>query len=103
MNGARTLEYYLRAFSQLKVNRANGRFSPHKPCMLLALLGLAEADNLTGNVIEFAPPLLERYARVFEVVRGETDHANPYFPFFICRAINSGTCDRVPAEMPYWL
>jgi putative restriction endonuclease len=50
--------------------------------MLLAVLGLAAAGNLTRNVIEFAPPLLERYARIFGTVRTERDHPNPYFPFF---------------------
>ena len=76
------LNQYLQAFGQLNVNRQQGRTSPHKPCMLLAVLGLAEAANLAENRIEFAPPLLERYARIFEAVRTERDHLNPYFPFF---------------------
>lgn len=75
------LDSYLRAFSALNVNRARGR-SPHKPCMLLAMLGLAEAGHLEKNEIRFAPPLLERYAKVFAAVRGEADHLNPYYPFF---------------------
>jgi putative restriction endonuclease len=65
-----TLAHYLRAFEQLNVNRAGGRASPHKPCMLLAVLGLAEAGGLDRNQIHFEPPLLERYARFFNVVRG---------------------------------
>src|SRR3990172_12178538 len=76
---------YLQAFRSLNVNRAGGRASPHKPCMLLAVLGLAEAGHLERNEIRFAPALLERYARFFDAVRSETDHANPYFPFFHLR------------------
>ena len=76
---------YLQAFRSLNVNRAGGRASPHKPCMLLAVLGLAEAGHLDRNQIRFAPALLERYARFFDAVRSETDHANPYFPFFHLR------------------
>ena len=76
------LDRYLRAFRKLNVNRSGGRASPHKPCMLLALLGLADAGHLDHNEIRFDPALLERYARFFDAVRCPTDHANPYFPFF---------------------
>ena len=76
------LDRYMRAFRSLNVNRTGGRSSPHKPCMLLAVLGLAEAGDLKRNEIRFDPALLERYVKFFELVRSETDHANPYFPFF---------------------
>jgi len=76
------LAHYLRAFRTLNVNRAGGRVSPHKPCMLLAVLGLAEAGDLNQNKIRFDPALLERYMKFFAVVRSESDHANPYYPFF---------------------
>lgn len=76
------LSRYLKAFRSLKVNRAGGRASPHKPCMLLAMLGLAEAGGLARNEIRFEPSLLERYAKFFDAVRRESDHLNPYFPYF---------------------
>lgn len=76
------LAHYLHAFLTLNVNRAGGRPSPHKPCMLLAVLGLAEAGDLRQNKIRFDPALLERYMKFFAVVRTESDHANPYYPFF---------------------
>ncbi len=79
------LDRCLNAFRKLNVNRAGGRASPHKPCLLLAVLGLAEAGDLDRNEIRFAPALLERYAKFFDAVRGPTDHANPYFPFFHLR------------------
>jgi putative restriction endonuclease len=77
-----TLTRYLHAFRSLNVNRTGGRASPHKPCMLLAVLGLAEAGDLQRNEIRFDPALLERYAKFFAAVQGDTDHPNPYFPFF---------------------
>ena len=80
-----TLAEYLQAFARLNVNRAGGIASPHKPCMLLAILGLAEAGKLVQNQIRFEPPLLERYARFFNIVRGPRDHPNPWFPFFHLR------------------
>ena len=75
-------EQYQQAFTRLRVNRQKGRISPHKPCMLLAVLQLAEAGGLEKNEIRFTPTLLEPYNEIFEVVRTPNDHANPYFPFF---------------------
>lgn len=77
-----TLEVYLRAFARLNVNRAHGTPSPHKPCMLLAVMSLAEAGQLTSNRIYFLPPLIERYLLFFRLVQGPADHPNAYFPFF---------------------
>jgi len=67
---------------RLNVNASGGRSSPHKICMLLAVLDLARGGGLTENRITFDAPLLERYSRFFEAVRTPTDHPNPYFPFF---------------------
>ncbi len=54
--------------------------------MLLAVIGLAEAGRLQENSIRFDQPLLDRYYSIFERVRTESDHANPYFPFFHLRS-----------------
>lgn len=77
-----TLSTYADRFRRLNVNVAHGRASPHKICMLLAVLDLARGGALTENRVEFAPPLLERYALYFNAVRAAGDHLNPYFPFF---------------------
>src|SRR6185369_11119352 len=79
-----TLEEYATAFTKLRVNTARSS-SPHKPCMLLAVLDLAEAGALEKNEIRYLPNLLERYEAYFDIVRAETDHSNPYFPFFHLR------------------
>jgi len=50
--------------------------------MLLAVLGMAQAGHLARNEIRFEPPLLERYMRFFDIVRGPADRPNPYFPYF---------------------
>ena len=55
----------LKAFRTLHVNRAGERASPHKPCMLLAVLGMAEAGDLGRNKIRFDPALIERYMKFF--------------------------------------
>lgn len=77
-----TLEDYCECIGRLKVNTAHGRASPHKICMLLAVFDMARGGALATNRIEYAPPLLERYALYFEAVKANGDHPNPYFPFF---------------------
>lgn len=77
-----SLESYQDKFRRLNVNVRAGRASPHKICLLLALLDLARSGGLADNRIAFAPPLLERYQRFFAAVRTPGDHPNPYFPFF---------------------
>lgn len=80
------IDAYVDRLQHLRVNRQGDRASPHKPCMLLAVLDLAEAGALTKNRIDYSPALLERYALYFERVREPSDHANPYFPFFHLRS-----------------
>lgn len=77
-----SLALYLDRLRRLQVNVARGRASPHKICMLLAVLDLARSGALRENRIDFAPALLERYGTYFGAVRTERDHANPHFPFF---------------------
>ena len=77
-----SLATYQDRFDRLVVNVRQGRASPHKICMLLAVLDLARSGALAENRILFSPPLLERYSMFFAAVRGPGDHANAYFPFF---------------------
>lgn len=77
-----SLAIYLDRLRRLQVNVSRGRASPHKICMLLAVLDLARSGALQQNRINFAPALLERYAMYFAAVRADRDHANPHFPFF---------------------
>lgn len=80
-----SVESYCQRFACLRVNVRGGRASPHKICMLLAVLDMARSGILTDNRIYFAPPLLERYSRYFDAVRGPSDHRNPYFPYFFLK------------------
>ncbi|CAN7419500.1 HNH endonuclease [Acidovorax sp. LjRoot117] len=79
---AMSLEAYREALRRLNVNVRDGRASPHKLCLLLAVFDLAKAGALAENRIFFGPALLERYYQFFDAVRAPTDHANPYFPYF---------------------
>lgn len=79
------LDYYVSKYKKLNVNRSGGHASPHKPCMLLAVLELAESGHLLANRIQFDDVLLTRYAAYFNVVKAERDHLNPWMPFFHLR------------------
>jgi len=50
--------------------------------MLLAVIDLARAGQLTENAIFYGPDLLDRFTSYFTVAAGLTDHAKPYYPFF---------------------
>ena len=76
-----SLQEYCAKFAALKINTSRTT-SPHKACMLLAVLDMARGGALTSNEIRYAPPLLERYAMYFDSVRTERDHRNPFMPFF---------------------
>jgi putative restriction endonuclease len=80
------LEHYQDAFARLNVATRNGHASPHKPCMLLAVIDLADAGALDENSIPYLPPLIDRYRAYFAAVATERDHANSYFPYFHLRS-----------------
>ena len=62
----RTLELVL----AVKPNRVQDRLRPHKPCLLLAVLDLFEAQVLHENQIEFdsTPRLIETFNAYFDAV-----------------------------------
>ena len=64
-----TIHTYIERCQKLKVNKRGGHESPHKPCMLLAVVGMAEAGLFEQNCILFTPPLLDRYLEIFKAVK----------------------------------
>lgn len=79
------LQRYIKVFKSLKVNRARA-VSPHKMCMLLAVMDLFDADPQRANRLEFEPQLLDRFRTFFDAVRQPGDHPNPHLPFFHLRS-----------------
>ncbi len=75
------LERYIDALKNIKPQVLNGQAKPHKICMLLAMLDLANAGGLKKNEIYYSPPLLERYLAYFESTKSKNDRANPQYPF----------------------
>ncbi|RUO23923.1 restriction endonuclease [Aliidiomarina minuta] len=80
------LSKYLEAFQNVRPNRTNGRASPHKVCMLYAVMDLVEEGRLTENKIPFTYELKNRFAWHFEKLKTEADMLNPVNPFFYLRS-----------------
>lgn len=80
-----SLAAYQDSFRRLNVNQSGGRYSPHKICMLLAMLDMARSGALTENRIDYSPALLERFRAYFDAARAPGDHLKPNYPFFHLR------------------
>lgn len=91
---------YAQRFTRLNVNRGKGSASPHKPCLLLAVIDLIDDSEHPQNRFYYAPPLLERYHRYFDAVKGESDHPNPHFPFFHLKGDGFYPAARQPRGAP---
>ncbi len=80
-----SLQSYADRFNALNVNRQRGRVSPHKVCMLLAVMDLIASKKIQNNRIWFDPALRVSFSRHFNIYRSETDRDSPNLPFFHLR------------------
>lgn len=76
------LDHYIKKVRSLNIDRTRGPISPHKMCMLLAVIDLFDAQPEHPNRIEYSPGLLERFRNFFDAVKAPGNHPNAYFPYF---------------------
>ncbi|WP_194091079.1 HNH endonuclease [Vibrio hibernica] len=81
-----SLEYYLDRFQNLKVNSAAGKKSPHKVCMLLAVMDLIQAGYINSNQIQLNQVLKDRFTHHFDNLAQGKDKNTPENPFFHLRS-----------------
>ncbi len=91
-----SIDTYTRKFAALRVATHNGHRSPHKICMLLAVLDMARSGRLVRNQINFGPELLARYQQFFSGVSTARDNPNPHYPFFYLQS------DLKGGESSFW-
>lgn len=72
------LSNYIQLFKKLRLNRTKGKVSPHKVCMLYAVIDLIEEGSIQWNVIYFDEKLKRRYLWHFERFRSGNDKPNPH-------------------------
>ena len=63
-------DYWLRKFSELRIDRARGDPAPHEPLLLLALCDLAEQGALPHGALPLSPELAFRFYRYWSIVAG---------------------------------
>jgi len=76
------LDDYIDSFSNLNMNSQKGHKSPHKVCMLLAVMDLIQAGKIHTNRIELDKVLKERFTHYFDQFRQGTDSDKPELPFY---------------------
>lgn len=81
-----SLQDYVTRFRELNVNRRAEHASPHKGCLLLAVMDLIETGAITTNRIPFDERLMENFRRHFGMIRSDADRATAYLPFFHLRS-----------------
>lgn len=81
-----TLQDCLRMFAGLRVNKGPDGISPHKPCLLLAVLDLVESCAIVDRRVRYTPILREVFSGYFSVVAKHGDHDRPYFPFYYLKS-----------------
>lgn len=51
-------DYYIKKFTQLRIDRSHGRPAPHKPILLLSIIELIERGIISTNEIELTPEIV---------------------------------------------
>ncbi|PMH46183.1 restriction endonuclease [Vibrio sp. 10N.286.49.B3] len=80
------LEYYLESFQNLKMNSVGGKKSPHKVCMLLAVMDLIQVGHIVTNKIIFNQTLKDQFSHHFDNLAQGKDRRTPENPFFHLRS-----------------
>ena len=88
------LEYYLDRFQNLKMNNAGGKKSPHKVCMLLAVMDLIQAGHISTNKIGLNQALKERFTHHFDNLAQHFAEKSEYVGHWSCH----DGCQRVPSR-----
>ena len=81
-----SLQFYAEKLNTLNMNRQHGGVSPHKVCMLLAVMDLITNKSISNNRIFFDDVLRQEFSSHFNMYRTEADRDSPHLPFFHLRS-----------------
>lgn len=76
------LNFYIRKFAKLKVNKRNGISAPHKPILLLSVLELIEQNKIQNNQIYLTPELIATFLKYWSNLVTTNHQSNIALPFF---------------------
>tara|TARA_B110000196_G_scaffold244322_1_gene212979 strand:+ start:290 stop:1654 length:1365 start_codon:yes stop_codon:yes gene_type:complete len=77
-----SLSPYINAFSKIKMNASGGHNSPHKACLLLAVMDLVAEERITDNRIFLNDELIKQFEQTFTQVAKDIDKSDISQPFF---------------------
>lgn len=77
-----SVEYYVDKFRNLNMNSSKGKKSPHKVCMLLAVMDLIQAGYIYENKIKLDATLKNRFTYFFNERKQGQDRDTPENPFY---------------------
>lgn len=80
------IDKYIKEFKNVRPNRSGGNTSPHKVCMLFAVMDLMEEGRLGLNAIYYNDELKRRFTWHFERLKGVNDQNNSANPFYYLRS-----------------
>lgn len=80
------LQEYLWMFANLNVDATHGGESPHKPCLLLAVIDLVESGAITDGRVRYTPALREIFSGYFAIVAKPNRRDRPHIPFYRLRS-----------------
>lgn len=75
------LRYYIKKFSNLRVDRARG-VAPHKPILLLAIIELIAQSSIRKNQIYPTPELISTFHKYWTHLGSSSHHSSIHLPFF---------------------
>lgn len=77
-----SLSTYIDAFSKIRMNASGGHNSPHKACLLLAVMDLVAEGRITDNRIFLNDELTQSFQKLFSLAckaNDKVDISQPYF------------------------
>ena len=80
-NMEKDLNYYVRRFAKLNVNKKNGISAPHKPILLLAVIELIEQKKIQNNQIYLSPELIATFLKYWSNLVTTNHQSNIALPF----------------------
>ncbi len=83
--------------TSLRMNTQHGEPRPHKPVLLLAVLELAENDQLSTNAVRLEPALFEYFADYWTAVSGDVPSRIEY-PFWYMKSEPFWTFVPLPGQ-----
>ena len=76
------LNYYIRKFAKLNVNKKNGISAPHKPILLLSVIELVEQKKIQNNQIYLSPELIATFLKYWSNLVTTKHQSNIALPYF---------------------